>query len=311
VLVDLSVIVVSWNVSNLLRCCLRSLHQSLGAGPLRWEVIVVDNASADDTVPMVRAEFPGVRLLVNEENPGFSAANNQGMAAGRGRYFLLLNPDTEVLDDGAALLVAFADANPDVGVAGPMLLNPDGSVQPSRRRLPTLATAVFESTWLERWAPRGVLARYYVGDRPDDELQDVDWVSGAALLARRSAVEQVGGMDERYFMYWEELDWCRRLGEAGWRVSYVPQARIVHRGGGSSEQVSAQRHIHFQRSKLLYFRKHHGRAAAAFLRTYVLCSYGWQILLEGAKWTVGHKRSLRAERVRAYWQVLRSGLTGP
>jgi len=273
-----------------------------------FEVIVVDNASTDGSVEMVREEFSDVHLIANAQNRGFPAANNQGVAVAQGRYVLLLNPDTEVLGDALATMVAFADAHPDVGVLGPQLLDPDGSVQSSRRRFPTLLTAFFESTWLQPYAPRRLLERYYALDRSDDATQDVDWVKGAALMARREAIEQVGPMDEGFFMYSEELDWCRRFREAGWRVVYLPSARIIHHEGKSSEQVVAAKHIYFQSSKVRYFRQVHGRVIAEVLRLFLLGNYAWQLGLEGAKWLVGRKRSLRAQRIAAYWQVLRSKL---
>jgi GT2 family glycosyltransferase len=205
-------------------------------------------------------------------------------------------------------MVAFADLHPDVGVVGPQLLNLDGSVQSSRRRFPTLATAFFESTWLQPCAPRRLLERYYVLDEPDDAVLDVDWVKGAALMARREAIEQVGLLDEGFFMYSEELDWCRRFRETGWRVVYLPTAQIIHHEGKSSEQVLPARHIHFQTSKVRYFHKYHGRLVAEVLRLFLLINYVWQLGVEGAKWLVGHRRPLRAQRVATYWQVLRSGL---
>jgi len=305
---DLSVIIVNWNVRDLLRRCLHSILASLPACQL--EIIVVDNGSTDGSAEMVRTEFPQVHLIANPDNRGFTGANNQGLAVARGRYVLLLNPDTEVVGDALETMVAFADAHPDVGVVGPQLLNPDGTVQSSRRRFPTLATALLESTWLQPYAPRRLLARYYVLDRPDDEVQDVDWVIGAALMARREAVEQVGPLDEGFFMYSEELDWCRRFRAAGWRVVYLPTARIIHHEGKSSEQVLPARHIHFQTSKIRYFRKYHGPAAAEALRWFLLGNYLWQIGVEGAKWLLGHKRPLRAERIAAYRQVARALCSG-
>jgi GT2 family glycosyltransferase len=257
---------------------------------------------------MVRGRFPGAHLVANAENRGFPAANNQGIDLAAGRHVMLLNPDTEIVGDALATLVAYADEHPGVGMVGPQLLNPDGSVQSSRRRFPTLATALFESTWLEALAPRRVLERYYVQDRPDDVIQEVDWITGAAMLARREAVEEVGGLDEGFFMYSEELDWCRRFRDAGWRIVYLPTAQIVHHVGKSSEQVVAARHVHFQTSKVRYFRKHHGALAAEVVRWWLLGNYVWQLGLEGVKWLVGHKRPLRAERVAAYIQVLGSGL---
>ncbi len=302
----LSVLIVNWNVRDLLRRCLQSVIAHSSTVPL--EIIVVDNGSTDGSGEMVRTEFPQVYLIANPDNRGFPAANNQGLAVARGRYVLLLNPDTEVMGAALETMVAFADAHPDVGVVGPQLLNPDGTVQSSRRRFPTLATALFESTWLQPCAPRRLLARYYVLDRPDNEIQDVDWVTGAALMARREAIEQVGPLDEGFFMYSEELDWCRRFRRAGWRVVYLPTARIVHYVGKSSEQVLPARHIRFQTSKVRYFRKYHGPIAAEVLRLVILGNYLWQMGLEGGKWLLGHKRALRAERLKAYWQVLRSGL---
>jgi len=272
------------------------------------EIIVVDNASGDGSVEMVRTEFPGVHLIANVDNRGFPAANNQGIAIAGGRYILILNPDTEVVGETLATMLAFADAHPDVGVVGPQLLNPDGSVQSSRRRFPALLIAFFESTWLQPCAPRRLLERYYVLDRPDDVVQDVDWVTGAALMARREAVEQVGPLDEEFFMYSEELDWCRRFREVGWRVVYLPAAQIVHHEGKSSEQVVPARHIHFQTSKVHYFYKYQGPLIAEALRLFLLGNYAWQLGLEGAKWLVGHKRPLRVARIAAYRQVLASGL---
>jgi len=196
------------------------------------------------------------------------------------------------------------------------LLYADGSVQSSRRRFPTLTTALFESTWLQKYAPRRLLERYEFLDQPNDLTQDVDWLYGAALMARREAIEQVGPMDEGFFMYSEELDWCRRFhessagpsGRRGWRVVYLPTAQIIHYGGKSSEQVIAARHIHFQTSKVYYFRKYHGRVVGEALRLFLLGSYVWQLGLEAAKWLMGHKRPLRAQRIAAYRQVLQSRL---
>ena len=306
---DLSVIVVSWNVRDLLRRCLSSVPGA-GSSPcdLGAEVVVVDNASTDGSVRMVEQEFPSVRIVANSTNRGFPAANNQGMALANGRYILLLNPDTEVLDNALETMVDFADAHSDVGVVGPRLLNTDGSVQSSRRRFPTLATAIFESTWLQPCAPRRLLEHYHVLDRPDDDTIDVDWVTGAAVMVRRETIDRVGALDEGYFMYSEELDWCRRIRDAGWRVVHLPTAQVIHHVGKSSEQVVVARHVHFQTSKVRYFRKYHSAAAAETLRLFLLGNYVWQLGLEGAKWLVGHRRPLRAERVAAYTEVLRSGL---
>lgn len=309
----LNIIIVSWNVRELLRACLRSL-QAHACGVAEQRVIVVDNASADGTIDMVRAEFPAVDVIANTTNRGFTGGNNDGLrvaldrAGGDDDFVLLLNPDTEAGPGALDVLVRQARSDAGIGVVGPQLRYPNGAVQSSRRRLPTLATAMFESTWLQSVAPRRLLDAYYVRDRRDDEACDVDWVVGAALLARASAALAVGGFDEGFFMYSEELDWCKRFRDRGWRVVYQPAAVVVHHEGKSSEQVSAKRMLYFNASKVRYFAKHHGRLAADLLRLSLLAQFAWQTGLEGVKWLAGSRRELRAERVRAYVGVLRSGL---
>ena len=307
--IDLSVVIVSWNVSELLELCLSSLMECGGQGGLQCEIIVVDNASSDDSPELVRQRFPTAQLIASESNLGFAMANNVGAAQSSGRYILFLNPDTEVIGDALSAMVAYMDRHPDVGVLGPTLLWPNGCVQSSRRRFPTLATAFIESTFFQQWWPSNpVLRRYYVQDQSDDREQDVDWLVGACLLVRRQAWKQVGPMDERFFMYSEELDWCRRLKTAGWRVVYTPSAEVVHHGAQSSSQVAAEREIHFQSSKALYFYKHHGARAGEVVRLFLLATYVYKSCLEAAKWLLGHKRPLRRERLAAYRGLLRSGL---
>jgi len=302
---DLSIIIVSWNVRELLQNCLCSV---LAETNLALQVIVVDSASTDGSPEMIAEQFPQVQLVLCQENVGFPGGNNLGLERANGRYVLLLNPDTIVHDDALSKMVSFLEQNPQVGVVGPQLLNEDGSVQSSRRRFPTLRTAFFESTWLQPYAPQAVLDDYFVRDVGDGETAVVEWVMGACLMTRQEVVIQVGGLDEAYFMYSEELDYCRRIHEAGWQVVYYPQARVTHLSGKSSEQAVTQRHINFNRAKLRYFRKYHGRLAAGVLRIFLLASYGWQLSLEAIKGAVGHKRPLRWQRVKAYWMVLRSGL---
>ena len=302
---DLSIIIVSWNVRELLSNCLRSV---LAQCELALQIIVVDSASSDGSPQMVAEQFPQVELVACQENVGFPRGNNLGLERANGRFILLLNPDTIVHGDALAKMVSYLQQNPAVGVVGPQLLNDDGSVQSSRRRFPTLWTAVFESTWLQPFAPKAVLDHYYARDVEDGATAVVEWVMGACLMTRQAVVAQVGGLDEAYFMYSEELDYCRRIHEAGWQVVYYPEAQVTHLSGKSSEQAVTQRHINFNRAKLRYFRKYHGRFAATVLRLFLLTSYGWQLTLEAIKGAVGHKRPLRWQRVKAYWMVLRSGL---
>lgn len=290
----------------------RALHSILAeSSSYDAEIIVVDNASQDGTVEMLHADFPAVRLIANSQNAGFTRANNQALAVAQGQYLYLLNPDTEIVKGALPALTEYMDSaeNSRVGIVGPRLLNPDQSLQSSRRRFPTFATALLESPILQQWFPRNRwLSRYYMQDTSDEKVQDVDWVVGAAMLVRRSLFEQIGGLDERFFMYSEELDWCYRAKQAGWRVVYFPRAQIIHHEAKSSGQALAQRDIYFHSSKVRFFGKYHGAVESEILRWFLLATFSYQLLAEGAKWLVGHKRPLRATRVRAYRQVLRSGL---
>lgn len=312
--VDLSIIIVSWNVADLLLDCLESIYQSItipqpgGQPPLSIEVIVVDSASTDDTVQQVNKRYPQVQVLPMSDNLGYTKGNNLGFEKAQGRHLFLLNPDTVILGDALAKMVAYLDANPDTGIIGPFTLNTDGTTQSTRRRFPTPLLAYFESTWLQPFAPKRLIDQYYVNDKPLLSTVDVDWVQGSALMARREVYEQIGGLDEGYIMFSEELDWCKRAKQAGWRVVFLCTAQIIHHSGQSTAQVTARKHIHFQESKLRYFHKYHGRATADRLRLFLLINYYVQIGIEGLKSLLGHKRELRQQRIREYRQIIKSGL---
>jgi len=302
--IDLSIIIVSWNVRDYLAACLESIR--LNAGGLSLELIVVDSASTDGTVEMLRQRYPSVTVLAQTQNIGFTRGNNLGLQTAAGRNVLLLNPDTEIVGDALVQMVNALDGETAVGIVGPHTLNTDGSTQSTRRRFPTLVTAIFESTWLQRFAPRRVLDRYYARDIADTATADVDWVQGSALIARREVYTQIGPLDEQYVMFSEELDWCKRARDAGWRAVYIGSATIIHHGGKSTDQVAASKHIYFQQSKIRFFRKFHGPLPAFVLRVVLLANYVYQLLLEAFKGAVGYKPTLRRERVSVYWQVIRA-----
>jgi GT2 family glycosyltransferase len=307
---DLSILIVSWNVRDLLRRCLASLESSLAGGPWSYETIVVDNDSADGSESMVRAEFPSAELAQTGANLGFAGGVNAGLARCRGAWVFVLNPDTELVGAALPTLLDFAAAHPELAVLGPQLRYPDGTLQSSRRRFPTPLTYFMESTLLARWWPANPWARrYHVADRPADEPQQVDWLVGAALLVRRAAIERAGGLDPAFWMYSEELEWQRRLGREG-EVWYLPQAVVIHHEGKSSEQAPARKHLAFQRSKLRYAARADGPALATALHLFLLACYAADWLTEAAKWLLGHRRELRRERMRVYSQVLR-GLMAP
>ena len=255
---DLSACIVSWNVAADLRTCLQSLGEQ-GHG-VRVEVLVVDNASSDGTPAMVEAQFPTARLIANTTNRGFAAGTNQALAQGTGRYLLLLNPDTVCPPGALATLVGFADAHPRAGLVGPKLLNPDGTLQPSCRRFPTLGAAVFRHTMLGRLFPRArAAAAYVMSDFDHAGVREVDWVSGACLLVRREVYEQLGPLDEGFFWGSEDVDYCWRAHRAGWEVLYTPEPTITHAIGRSSSQAVARTIVRFHRSMYRLYAKHYAR----------------------------------------------------
>jgi GT2 family glycosyltransferase len=302
---DVSVLIVSWNVRDLLRRCLASVQSSLAGSGYSCDTIVVDNASHDGSAAMVRAEFPAVRLIESGANLGFAGGVNAGLASAQGRWIFVLNPDTELIGAALPALLDYTVLHPAAAVIGPQLRYPDGSIQSSRRRFPTIPTYFFESTLLARWWPHNPWARrYHVADVAPAEPQLVDWLVGAALLVRRTAIEHAGGLDAGFWMYSEELEWQRRLARHG-AVWYLPQAVVTHHEGKSSEQAPARKHLAFQRSKLRYAARASSPGVATALHLFLLASYALDWLTEAAKWLLGHRRPLRRERMQVYAQVLR------
>jgi N-acetylglucosaminyl-diphospho-decaprenol L-rhamnosyltransferase len=296
VTLDLSVIIVSWNVWPLLDACLRSLEQR-APDDAPAEVIVIDNGSHDGTPERVRQHHPGVCLLEAPENPGFAAANARAAARARGQALFFLNPDTEVLPGALHTLDQALRQDPTVGAAGPLLLESDGQVQSSRRRFPTRFTLAMEATALQPVLPARWFSRYYCADLPPDRPQRPDWLQGAALLVRRTTWEEVGPFDAGFFMYFEETDWFRRAAQRGWRALFVPQARVVHHGGRSSTQRSEASQRAFLASKVRYAQRHLGPSEARALTLWLRLLLGGQLASEAAKWVLGHKRPLRRARL--------------
>lgn len=258
----LSVIIVNYNTRDLLRRCLAALcSRNL---PFPVETIVIDNASSDGSVAMVRSEFPAVRVVESDENRGFAWANNRGAEVATGDTILLLNSDTEVLGDALMKLVCFLDSHPDVAVVSGRLVYPDLSDQGVARTFPTPYNALFgRTTFLSRLFPRNRHVKEYLVSRAhqSDEPFEIDWVSGACLMVRANVMEEVGFLDEGFFMYWEDADFCFRIKSAGWRVFCVPEAQVIHHEGKSKERKSSNRLIvEFNKSAYRYYRKHHVRS---------------------------------------------------
>jgi N-acetylglucosaminyl-diphospho-decaprenol L-rhamnosyltransferase len=321
---DLAIVIVSWNVRELLRRCLRSIDASLRGTQISYRIVVVDNASTDGSASMVRDKFSHVLLIENTTNRGFAGGNNDGLRAlglfqptdehlRWPRYVMLLNPDTEIVGDALSRLVSYLDEHPGTIAVGPQLRYGDGSLQSSRRRFPSIPMLFMESTILEQWWPANPWARRYrMEDRPPLGDQPVNWLVGAALMVRAEAIEAAGPLDEGFFMYSEELEWqyrlahLRRSGRSP--IVYLAGAVIIHHEGRSSEQNILRRHVDFQRSKLRYARMRFGPLVAVLLRLFLLATYTLQAVIEGLKWLLGHKRRLRAARVGQYLRIIASGL---
>lgn len=261
---DVSVVIVSYNVCELLDQCLSSVFAAKER--LRIEVIVVDNASKDDTVTRVRQKYPQVCLIANESNRGFAAACNQALMRGNGRYLMLLNPDTVVQHQALGSLVRFLDAHPDVAAVGPRLLNPDQTLQSSCRSFPNLWLHLFQALLLNRLIPKmDQVPNWLVEHWNHTRLREVDYVLGAALAVRRDVVRQVGLLDEHYFLYGEEKDWCYRMAECGHSTWYFPGAEVLHYGGQSTSQNRLRSLTHLYQGQLRFLNKHYDTVQACVL----------------------------------------------
>jgi len=255
----LSIVLVNFNKGPLLLACLESVYKS--AGTISLDVIVIDNDSSDGTGEILPTLYPEARLTLNRRNVGFARATNQGLAAARGAYVLLLNPDTVVERGALETLVGYLRSHPEVGVVGPQMVGPDGAIQLSCRRFPGYATALFNRySLLTRWFPRNRFSRgYLLSDWDHTETREVDWVSGACLMTRREVLERVGPLDEQFFLFNEDVDWCKRIREARWKVVYLPAARVVHHIGASKDKIPSALVIARHRGMIHYYQKHLSR----------------------------------------------------
>ncbi len=273
---DLSVVVVSYNVRDLLRACLRSVRDSLALSPgLTAEVWVVDNASSDGSAAMVAREFPEVRLIARSVNPGFAEANNTAIRQSAGRHVLLLNPDTVVLRDALGQAVRFLDEHPSVGVVGARLLNPDGTRQHSCFRFPTLAMSFLDFFPINHRLVNSRLNGRYPS-RADGRAYPIDHPLGAFFAVRREAIERVGLLDEGFYIYCEEIDWALRIRKAGWEAYYVPTAEAIHYGGQSTRQFRGRMLVELHRSRFRLFRKHYGSPYVWAARRIVHLGLAWE-----------------------------------
>lgn len=264
----LSIIIVNWNVKNLLKRCLSSIYKSTNLGEGKedssFEVFVVDNGSKDESVEMVQKEFPQVKLIINKENLGFAKANNQAIKQAQSEFILLLNPDTEILHKNSFLkMVDFMKTHPDCGIAGCKLLNTDRTLQLSIRKFPTLISQIITLTKAPNLFPW--LIKKYLGFNNDyQRTQEVDQVMGSFFMIRKKVIEQIGLLDENFWAWFEEVDFCKRAKNIGWKIYYTPEVEIIHHKGQSFNQLVKKQKV-FNKSLLYYFKKHH-----SFLAWFIL-----------------------------------------
>ncbi|HRW09580.1 MAG TPA: glycosyltransferase family 2 protein [Caldilineaceae bacterium] len=306
-----SIIIVNWNTCALTADCLRSvaeehdrLREHFGiVDPI--ETIVVDNGSTDGSVALLRDQFPWVQLLENQENVGFAAANNQGLSHCHGRYILLLNSDTKLLPGAIEALVCFMEEHPQVGAVGSRYLNPDGSLQHSCYPAPTLSREFWRMFHLDKVYPYGI---YRMERWSTEEPRPVDIIQGAALLLRHTIAGKLGLFDTGYFMYSEEQDLCRRIQEAGWQIYYVPRSTIIHYGGQSTRQVAQTMFLQLYRSKVLYFRKHHGRLTTVGYKGVLMAATLMRLLFMPLAWLQGPERRAQTRLLAAHYRRLATSL---
>ena len=299
---DLSIIFVNWNTRDWLRQCLRALPAAVADRSA--EVIVVDNASTDGSVEAVRSEFPSAHIIIHDTNRGFAAGNNAGLRIASGRYALLLNTDT--LPEPCALqrMVDFADGLPRAGMVGALLLNPDGGFQASYAEFPSL----LGETLLLLGLARPLLGPHFPSHSPRDSqrARRCDWVQGACLLVRRAALEEIGLMDESFFMYTEETDWCAECWKAGWEVWFTPEARVVHFGGQSFARQPAARRRQVYAGKARFFFKRRGALAGLTFRAIVQITAGLKLAMWAMLAAVrrGNQRVAARINVQAYLDLM-------
>jgi GT2 family glycosyltransferase len=308
---DLTVIIVNWNVGHLVRDCLKSLYDL--TEQVSFEVIVVDNCSRKGDLDEAMATFPQVNFIFLDENFGFAKANNVAIKLARGTFVALLNPDTYLLNNAFDLMLAYMRKRSKVGAVGPKLVTPDGSIQfDAARNLPNLMTEFSQQFFLYKLFPRSRLwGTYWMGWWDHQDRRDVGALCGACMVVRAEVIRKVGPLDEDFFLYMEDVEWCYRIRHAGWKLTYLPVAEVKHLVSRSFAQNSvASRYASFK-GCVLFFRKHHGLPAALVARALILCGSLLRIGLWLALSVVRTYRPEARDRVRCYLRTVLWALAGP
>jgi hypothetical protein len=269
--VDLSVIIVSYNNKKLLKQTIDSIYDT--RQNINFEIIVVDNKSTDGSVELIKQNYNQVKLIENKNNLGFSKANNIGIKQSKGRYILLLNSDTIVTDNCFEKCIKYMKQHPDIGALGCKVVLPDGKLDPAcKRSFPTPEVSFYRMTGLSKLFPKSKrFGKYNLTYLDEDEIHEVDCLVGAFMMVKRETIEQVGLLDEDFFMYGEDIDWCYRIKNAGWKIVYYPEAQIIHYKGGSSDKKNPKLIYEFYRSMYLFYNKHY-KDKYSFLTTLLVYS---------------------------------------
>ena len=298
-----SVVIVNWNTAAMLMRCLKAVFDTVRN--LRFEVIVVDNASSDDSVRACRLNFPSVKIIANAENVGFAKANNQAIVASEGQYILLLNSDAFVHSGSVEKVVHFMDAHDKVGAAGCKLVYENGDLQRSCTAFPTVFTELWQGLYLDRIFSRSKLfGQYWMTYWDMCDSRPVDCVMGAFIMLRRVALDEIGVLDEGFFFYSEEVDLCYRLWRSGWLVYYVADGSATHIWGGSERQSLSKRLVQLYTSRLYFFRKHYSKAHVALFKATVF----FASLMRGVGGAVVSRvrpTQKRDELSKGYWHLMR------
>ncbi len=297
--IDLSIIIVSYNVSGFLQNCLKSIIAAKIDHV--FEIIIVDNNSTDESSSLIRREFPAITWLQNVKNLGFAAANNQGINQSKGQFILLLNPDTEVSSGSIEALLQVMLDDPSVGACGSKLVNPDGSLQLSCYPFPTLGNEIIRLHHLEKLFP---LTQYPMDQWDKSFTYPVDNIQGASLLLRKSALNEVGLLDESFFVYTEEVDLNYRLKKAGWKNVYVPNSVVVHFGGQSTKQNKTEMFLELYKTKIQFFRKHYGATKTTLYKIMLFETSLLRIFI-GKILNIFQKTTARQTLVRNYLNLVK------